>query len=523
MSNAYFKNKYDVVIIGGGVSGLGSALTLSTKKLNVLVLEQHKTLGGVATSFVRDGVEYETALHEMMSVGPKEFPLAIRKFFDSHGVDVEWIRVPEAFRIVTPDIDVTIHAGTDGTYDIPAREIADYLMGGDDLYKKILSFFKLCRSIYDAVTGTDDESNKFKKASNYMNLVGTAGYSVQDVLKSFDIPEKAMEILSTYWMYLGNVTKDLPFSVYAIVIADYFGFGSYFPKNTSHEISTKMAMAAINKGIQIECGVRVDKILVENKMVKGVRLEDGTVIECDYVISGSYPNKVYTQMIEPQEEITTDMIKFVNARVMGCTCFSVIMLLDKDYKDLGITNYATFSAPNGMNFDTIWEEMNTMGPWNYFTCICNNVANPDASPEGTCVYSITALPLPQAFDELTVENYEEFKRKNALHFIEEESKRLGVNLLDHILEITIETPVSVSHYVGSWNGGIYGYLHSMNDHAVARVEMKKKEQYISGLVFNGAPHSSGDGIATVINNGRNSAQDILVEMIRRRRANRNGN
>jgi len=521
MSNTYFKNKYDVVIIGGGVSGLGSALTLSTRKLDILVLEQHNTLGGVATSFVRNNVEYETALHEMMSVGPKEYPLSIRRFFDSHGVDIEWVRVPEAFRLVTPDIDITIHAGMDGTYDIPAREIADYLMGGDDLYKKLLSFFKLCRSIYDAVSGNDDD-NKFKKASNYMNLVGTAGYSVLDVLKSFDIPEKAMEILSTYWMYLGNVIGDLPFSVYAIVIADYFGYGSYFPKNTSYEISLKMAEAVKAKGVQIECGVRVDNILVENKVVKGVKLSNGTIINCDYVISGSYPNKVYTQMIEPKEEISKDMIKYVNSRVMSCTCFSVILLLDKDYKDLGITNYATFSAPNGMNFDEIWNEMNTMGPWNYFTSICNNVANPDASPKGTCIYSMTALPLPQAFDDLTVENYEEIKRKNALYFIEEESKRLGVNLLDHILEITIETPVTISHFVGSWNGCIYGYLHSMNDHAVARVEMKKKEQYISGLTFNGAHHEAGDGIATVINNGRKSAQDVFVEMTRRRRANKNG-
>ncbi len=520
MYEAYFKNKYDVVIIGGGVSGLGSALTLSQKKLDILVLEQHKTLGGCATSFVRDGVEYETALHEMMSVGPKEHPLSIRKFFESHGIDVKWIRVPEAFRVVTNDIDVVIHAGTDGTYNTPAREIADYLMGGDDLYKKLLSFFKLCRSIYDAVVGSDD--NKFKKAANYMNLVGTAGYSVYDVLKSFDIPEKAMEILSTYWLYLGNIPSDLPFSVYAIVIADYFGFGSYFPKNTSHEISTKMAEKLVEKGVQIECGIRVDKILVENKTVKGVRLSDGTEIACDYVISGSYPNKVYTSMIEPKEEITKDMVKYVNAKEMGCTCFSVIMLLDRDYKDLGITNYCTFHAPYGMDFDTIWEEMNHDGPWNYATIVCNNVANHHASPKGTCIYSITALPLPKAFDNLTPENYEEMKIRNAKYFIESESKRLGVNLFDHILEITIETPVTISHYLGSWNGGIYGFLHSMNDHAVARVEMKKKEQYISGLYFNGATHTSGDGIATVINNGRDCAQSVFVEMVQRKRAKKNG-
>lgn len=527
MNNSCFKSKYDIVIIGGGLSGLGSALTLAPKSKDILVLEQHNLLGGVASSFVRDGIEYETALHEMMSIGSEEEPLSVGKFLKNAGVDIKFIRVPEAYRLVTDDIDIVVHAGENGNYEIPSREIAEYCCKGDeksidDLYNKILAFFKLCKSIYDAIGENDD--SKFKKMSNYMNLIGTAGYSSYDVLKSFGLPEKAIDILSAYWMYLGNVTTDLPFSVFAILMADYFGYGSHIPSYTSHELSLKMAEKAIEKGVQIECNQRVDKILVENSKVKGVRLSDGTEIACDYVISGAYPNKVYTSMIEPREEIKPNMIKFVNAREMGCTCFSVIMLLDKDYHELGITNYATFYSPNGMNMEKILHEAKNDVPWNYLTIVCNNIANPNASPEGTCMLSITNLPFPEAFKDLTPENYEEMKKKHALHFIELESKRLGVNLLDHIQEITILTPVSISHFVGAWNGGIYGFRHSMDDHVVARIDMKKKEQYISGLYFNGAHQSSGDGIATVINTGRSVAVEVLLDLVQKRRAARkNGN
>lgn len=54
----------------------------------------------MATSFVRGGVEIEAFLHEMMSIGSKEYPLKIRKFFEEMGVDIDWIRVPGAYRFV---------------------------------------------------------------------------------------------------------------------------------------------------------------------------------------------------------------------------------------------------------------------------------------------------------------------------------------------------------------------------------------------------------------------------------------
>jgi len=115
----YLKESYDAVIIGGALAGCASALTLAKKGLNVLVAEQHNLPGGVATSFVRGGVEIEASLHEMMSIGPKECPLKIRNFFDEMGVDIEWLRVPEAYRFVDEETgtDALVHPGTHGNFD----------------------------------------------------------------------------------------------------------------------------------------------------------------------------------------------------------------------------------------------------------------------------------------------------------------------------------------------------------------------------------------------------------------------
>ena len=127
----YYSDSYDCIIIGGALAGLSSALTLSKQGLKVLVLEQHNLPGGVASSFLRDGVEFEASLHEMLSIGPEYSPLKVRKFFDEMGVNIEWVRVPDAYRFVEPGVDVVVHSGDRGNFEIPAKDIASVVEDPD--------------------------------------------------------------------------------------------------------------------------------------------------------------------------------------------------------------------------------------------------------------------------------------------------------------------------------------------------------------------------------------------------------
>ncbi|MBQ5950749.1 MAG: NAD(P)/FAD-dependent oxidoreductase [Lachnospiraceae bacterium] len=520
----HFRDSYDAVVIGGALAGLASALTLANKGKKVLVLEQHNLPGGVATSFVRGGVEIEATLHEMMSIGPKECPLKIRNFFDEMGVDIEWLRVPDAYRFVddVSGVNVLVHPGTHGNFETPAKEIASACDDADgSVYRRVLELLQLCSRVYDSVNILSvTHMSKPAMLLKHPDFVKTAGYSAKDVIDTFHLPKKAVDILSAYWIYVGDTLENLPFTIWAVLMADYLGYGSYVPKKFSHEMALKMAERAIAMGAQMEFGVRVDKILVKDGHVAGVRLANGEEVRTRYVVCSAYPDKAYTQMIEPASAVPEGAIKFVNAKTVGLTCFSVVLLLDGSPEELGIRDYSTFYAPKGMDLKKIFDECGTDGPYNYITSICTNLANPGCTPEGTCIYSITALPKPEGWMGVTEENYEELKRKNAEYFIDMESKRLGVNLRDHILEIVIETPVTISHYTGAYRGSVYGYMHTMDDHIVARLQMSEKENYIPGLAFAGAHQISGDGMGPAVTNGRKGAKIILDQMAEEERSGR---
>lgn len=518
---AFYKEKYDAIVVGGALAGLSAALCLAKEGKDVLVLERHNLPGGLATSYVRNGYEMEASLHEMMAIGEKEHPFKIREFLEGVGVNVDWLRVPDAYRLFVPNknIDITLHAGFTGSIDfdkyikgefVMAREI-DKLYPGS--FSEVNRLMNLCTEVYNSVNILSVKPmSKVNMILHHMNFVRTCGYSTKDVLDAFNLKDEVKDILKAYWVYIGSPLEDLPFTIYAVLMSDYFVGGAYVPRFYSHELSIRLEQRCLDLGVQIEYEKMVDKILVKDKKVYGIRLHNGQEIYSNYVVCSAYPNTCYGKMIEPKEEIPEMAIKNMNSRELGLSCISVVLILDIPKEKLNMNSYSLFTSSSDMNLDKLFKQAYTKGPYDYLTIVCLNYANPDCTPKDKSSISITYLPHPRAFNDVLAKDYFKLKRDIARSMIEQVSKHLGINLFDHILEIEIEMPHTVAHYSNAYMGGIYGYRHSMNDHIIARILMQDTENYIYGLAFAGAHAMTGDGMSPCINSGRNAASLLLKQM-----------
>ena len=74
--------EYDVIVIGGGISGLLSALVLSKHGNRVLILEKDEVVGGNCRSYSVDGFTVDTGPHAITALRGGPLPLLMDQYFD---------------------------------------------------------------------------------------------------------------------------------------------------------------------------------------------------------------------------------------------------------------------------------------------------------------------------------------------------------------------------------------------------------------------------------------------------------
>jgi phytoene dehydrogenase-like protein len=74
--------KYDVIVIGAGISGLLAALTLSKHGKKVLVLEKNQHIGGNCNSYMVDGYQVDTGVHAITHLREGPLKMLMSNYFD---------------------------------------------------------------------------------------------------------------------------------------------------------------------------------------------------------------------------------------------------------------------------------------------------------------------------------------------------------------------------------------------------------------------------------------------------------
>lgn len=495
---------YDVIVVGAGNGGLAAASKLTAAGLRVVLLEKHNLPGGVASSFVRGRFEFEASLHELCDVGTKEEPLSVRRLFTDLGSKEDFINEKNLFRtIVTGEngYDVTLAAGWDNFRQ-------SLLKVCPESEKSLDRLGALLDKTTEALAYNDRKKgrpNKLVMLLKYGKFLISASHSLDDVLRSLGFSYRARMILETYWSYLGVPADELNAFHYFEMVRGYINGGAGIPLHKSYGLSLSLAETIIKNGGDIRYNTEVTRFIYdENKRVTGVCTKDDEYYAKE-VISNVIPHNVFG--MSGKGNVAEKDKKLLNARRFGLSFICIYLGLDKSADALGIKDYSVFIAQNASSRRQAETEMGM------YVVNCINVAVPEATPEGTCSLFFT-IPVftNKTMKGVTADNYKKFKSDTAAAYIDNYEKVLGVNIREHIEEISVATPVTFANYFGAPNGTAYGYELSGWDGVMARILSTGNELNIKGLTFCGGHGAKGDGYGVSYVTGIEAAEAVISRL-----------
>ena len=150
-----------------------------------------------------------------------------------------------------------------------------------------------------------------------------------------------------------------------------------------------LANSAKRFGCDIWYNCEVTKICTDAGAVSGVQLADGRKIKSPRVLCNIMPHLVYGKLLDAAEAPVMELKK-ANARTFGARAFCVFLGLDRDWRELGFTDYATFINSSIKNAENIRNGGSRDTNGDMSVNVLNAVV-PDASPEGTCIVYLTAM------------------------------------------------------------------------------------------------------------------------------------
>ncbi len=505
--------KYDVVVVGAGNAGLSASITLAMAGKKTLLIEQHNLPGGCASSFRRGRFEIEPSLHELCDVGPVSNPGDVRQIFDSYGIDINWKEVGDCFRVVstysdgTP-MDVTMPSGIDAFID----KMEEYVPGSRPKMQELFDLFQEVLDGIAYITASSGHADSNVLKAKYPNMLKTGSYPTSKVFKALKLPKKCQDILSTYWSYLGVDMDQLAFIHYAAMVHKYVSRGAYIPTHTSHEISVKMLERFRQLGGDAWFNCRAEEFIFDGDHVCGVKTNLG-VIDCDYVLANINPDIIYGKMMD--KSLVPEREKKLSAarnKIFGARMITAYFCLNKTAEELGIKDYSIFLPGTA---DSVKEYKDILGGYktnNYSIFLCYNVANPEMSPEGTCIVSFTTFGSPEEWNDLREEDYVSLKNKYAQKFIASLKEKAGIDILPYIEEMSVASPWTFARYLNVPEGSVYGYETRDWDGMMARMMMLSSDYPIKGLRPIGTAGPRGDGYSATYICGQLIAKLALKDL-----------
>jgi phytoene dehydrogenase-like protein len=495
-----------VVVIGSGLGGLSAAAFLAKNGFQVDVFERHATTGGYATSFVRNGFEFDVSLHELSGIGPEDNRGPCYRLLEACDVvqRVEFLPIKDFYSSIFPDFKTTIPFGWEAGEKAYCELFPNERKGVSRLIRFIRKIFKEVQMLQEEVGILDLITLPLRGA----HLIRSAGLTVSQAINRELSDPKLKALFCNVWGYYGLPPSKLSFMVLALGNSSFLEYGPYYIKGTSQALSNAFVAVIEENGGRVHLRNGIKRIRVSGQKVTGVLTEKGDELTADFIVSNANPMHCCYDLIGLQN-VPHKYLKSLGEGHIAISSFNVYMGLDCPSESLGLKHHDMF-VNDSYDLEAHYQAMFRIGKQPYYVVTTYSVTDPESSPPGTTVVVLTGLQDYEAWSRIPPDEYVNTKNRMAELMIES-ANRYVPGLKDHIAVMEVATPLTNMRYTGNPGGSFLGFNYDLTGMSFLRLSNRGP---LEGLYFANAWVRLGGGFETCITSGFLAYNEILKDLKR---------
>lgn len=491
-------NRDPILVIGGGIGGLSTAIRLATAGQKVIILEQQGQVGGKMGQVEAEGFRWDTgpSVITMRPVFAELFQVAGRRM--------------EEYLTLQPVDPLTRYLYPDGMVLDATRDLArmaEQIGGVEERdvagYLRYLAYAAQLHRITGPVFIYDQPPTpaSFLRVPPWDAVKVDPLRTMDQSIRSFVRSPYLRQLLGRFATYVGGSPYLAPATLNVIAHVEMTG-GVWYPLGGVYAIAQAMARLATELGVEIRTHCPVAQIDIKNGRAAGVILGNGERMAAQAVVANVDVATVYQRLLPPGA-VTPNQVRKLTQAEPSCSGFILLLGVEGEHPQLAHHNIF-FSADYPREFEQIFRQGQPPDDPTVYVAITSK-SDPSHAPPG-CENWFVLVNAPAVDDRFDWSVHKEAYARRVLGVL----RGFGLDVDAAIRTRQILTPLDLARLTGAHRGALYGASPNSRWTAFRRPHNRCRE--IPGLYFAGGTTHPGGGVPMVTLSGKVAAELVLADM-----------
>jgi phytoene dehydrogenase-like protein len=490
------ENKYNTIIVGGGIAGLTSAAYLSREGQKVLLIEKNKECGGLVNSFTRDGFHFDAGVRALEDAG------IIFPMLKDLGIELEVVKSPVSLGIENEIIDIDSIDSLLTYRELLIKFYPDSKEEIDEVIKNVRKIMKHMDVLYGIENPVfkdlkRDRDFVFKKLLPWLpKFIFTVGkinrmnMPVEEYLKTFVKNSSLRDMISQH--FFKNTPTFFAMSYFSLYL-DYF-----YPKGGVGKLPEALKNKILECGGEIKTEVKVIEVAADECLLKD---QNNITYKYDKLIWAADLKTLY-KITDTNGLSTKIKTKFEDTKNKmlenrgGDSVFSLFLGVDEPLESFRkIAHGHFFYTPSKLglgeihrqdldyllsNFEKVGKEqiftwLEKFTRLNTYEISIPGLKDPKLVPTGKTGIIISFLAEYELFNKIQNAGWlDEFIPELENHVLKEISDSVYPLLKDKIITKFSFSPLSIQNRVGSSEGAIVGWAFQKSMPVINKIQISDR-------------------------------------------------